>query len=108
MFLLNIYRNAYGKADRNKIQFTNEKMLDLMVEYHESSLFVIVALHELLGHGSGKLFKQDKDGNFNFDKHLINPLTGLFSFLEKIFILFNNDICIYFPNIFSKKKQESQ
>lgn len=35
-----------------------------------------VANHELLGHGSGKEFQEGPEGTFNFDREIINPLTG--------------------------------
>lgn len=33
-------------------------------------------MHELLGHGSGKLLKENPDKTLNFDAKLINPLTN--------------------------------
>lgn len=37
-----------------------------------------VVLHELLGHGTGRMMVQESDSNFNFDIHRppISPLTG--------------------------------
>ena len=35
-----------------------------------------VIYHELLGHGCGKLFQVSSNGELNFDKSVINPLTG--------------------------------
>lgn len=66
--------NAYGVLKPERVQFVKPELLDDYVKYHEKSLFVIVALHELLGHGSGKLF-YDKNGKLNFDANLIDPLT---------------------------------
>lgn len=48
-----------------------------MVKYSKESLTLIVALHELLGHGTGKLFTQNEDGSFNFDPETErNPFNG--------------------------------
>ena len=38
---------------------------------------IVVALHETLGHGTGKLLIKDaQSGKLNFPSDLINPLTG--------------------------------
>ena len=60
---------------KEKVQFVPDNIIDDFIKYHNKSLFVIVALHELLGHGTGKLF-YDKDGEKNFDPEMIDPITG--------------------------------
>jgi dipeptidyl-peptidase-3 len=48
-----------------------------MVKYGNDSLTLIVALHELLGHGTGKLFiKNTETGEINYPADLKHPLTG--------------------------------
>lgn len=48
-----------------------------MVKYDKESLTLIVALHELLGHGTGKLFtKNVETGELNFPEDLKNPFTN--------------------------------
>jgi len=68
--------NCYPKPKKDFIQYTREGDIDKIVKYNEEAVFVTVALHELLGHGTGKLFVKSKSGEFNFDKALKHPLTG--------------------------------
>ncbi|XP_076131405.1 dipeptidyl peptidase 3 isoform X1 [Alosa pseudoharengus] len=68
---------AVGSITRKEdLTFLEEDIKDLYLKLVGPAFEVQVGLHELLGHGSGKLFVQDSKGNFNFDKGSIcNPLT---------------------------------
>lgn len=72
----NVLAVAYA-TQREKLTFLEEDDKDLYIRWKGPSFDVQVGLHELLGHGSGKLFVQDEKGAFNFDQEtVINPETG--------------------------------
>ncbi|XP_036379034.1 dipeptidyl peptidase 3 isoform X1 [Megalops cyprinoides] len=72
----NVLAVAYA-TQKDKLTFMDENDKDMYIKWKGPSFEVQVGLHELLGHGSGKLFVQDDKGNFNFDREKVrNPETG--------------------------------
>ncbi|XP_027887569.1 dipeptidyl peptidase 3 [Xiphophorus couchianus] len=72
----NVLAVAYA-TQKEKLTFLDEEDKDLFIKWKGLSFEVQVGLHELLGHGSGKLFVQDDRGKFNFDQsNVVNPETG--------------------------------
>ncbi|KAL2139338.1 hypothetical protein VTI28DRAFT_5326 [Corynascus sepedonium] len=67
-----------AKAPNEKIPFIAESDLELYQKYRDAAFEVQVGLHELTGHGCGKLLQETSPGVYNFDVNNppISPLTG--------------------------------
>ncbi|KAF2274541.1 dipeptidyl-peptidase III [Westerdykella ornata] len=67
-----------AKAPDEPIPFIKESDLALYRKYRDAAFEVQVGIHELLGHGCGKLLQETSPGEYNFDIHNppISPLTG--------------------------------
>ncbi|KAI0093655.1 aflatoxin-detoxifizyme [Irpex rosettiformis] len=66
-----------AKAPNEELTFIHPDDVGLYNAWDSRAFELQVANHELLGHGSGKLFTEDANGKKNFDpEKVINPLTG--------------------------------
>ncbi|KAG5652743.1 hypothetical protein H0H81_003884 [Sphagnurus paluster] len=66
-----------AKAPNEELTFIHPDDVELYNKWDSRAFELQVANHELLGHGSGKLFEEQADGSRNFDPtKIINPLTG--------------------------------
>jgi dipeptidyl-peptidase-3 len=67
-----------AKATNEKIPFLAETDLEVYRKYRDAAFEVQVGLHELTGHGCGKLLQETSPGTFNFDKENppVSPLTN--------------------------------
>lgn len=67
-----------AKAPNEKIPFIADSDLALYQKYRDAAFEVQVGIHELLGHGTGKLLQETKSGVYNFDNKNppISPVSG--------------------------------
>lgn len=66
-----------AKAPNEPVPFIQEKDLQLYRDYRDPAFEVQVGIHELLGHGTGKLLQETSPGKYNFDvkNPPFNPVT---------------------------------
>jgi dipeptidyl-peptidase-3 len=67
-----------AKAPNEQIPFIKDSDVAIFQKYRDPAFEVQVGLHELLGHGCGKLLQETAPGEYNFDINYIpvSPLTG--------------------------------
>ena len=65
--------NSFGSYAMNAMQFATEEQSKVLCEWTQRCYEIHVAIHELLGHGVGKLIYREKDGSMmTFD----DPYVG--------------------------------
>lgn len=67
-----------ASAPNEAVPFVREQDLELFQKYRTPAFEVQVGIHELLGHGTGKLLQETAPGQYNFDvaKPPISPVSG--------------------------------
>ncbi|EJT73442.1 dipeptidyl-peptidase 3 [Gaeumannomyces tritici R3-111a-1] len=67
-----------AKTPNEKIPFIADEDLEVYKKYRDDSFEVQVGLHELTGHGCGKLLQETAPGKYNFDINQppISPITN--------------------------------
>ncbi|GFQ98082.1 dipeptidyl peptidase 3 [Trichonephila clavata] len=69
--------NVIKTRTRDPPSYLKKEDQDLFLKHGIIALEIQTGLHELLGHGSGKLFHKQKNGQFNFDINQVQHLeTG--------------------------------
>jgi dipeptidyl-peptidase-3 len=69
--------NAYPSYTPENIMFSTDKDIEILTQIGKQSYILHVACHELLGHGTGKLFRKNENDQLNFDiENIINPVTN--------------------------------
>lgn len=67
---------ASARGTDERVEFIPDADQELYQRLYVRSDTVLTGLHELLGHGSGKLFQEAPDGTLNFSSSVTNPLNG--------------------------------
>ena len=73
--LKNLYiTNTSLKLKSEKYKLTTLDIAKRLVKYRDEIKLFHVAFHEMLGHGSGKIFVENEKGVKNFVENAKNPL----------------------------------
>jgi len=74
----NVYLgNVVGAMNfSDKLNHLTDADWEVYTTHFFTAMSINVGVHELLGHGTGKLLQENEDGGKNFDPSLVNPLTG--------------------------------
>jgi dipeptidyl-peptidase-3 len=73
------FKNVYlanNTVSYKELNFIEKSLAENLIKHSKNNMFFIVAYHELLGHGCGKLFSENSAGEKNFNENLINPFTN--------------------------------